>query len=76
MAAVLAAINDGADDRGIVDALNAALYRFGAQDQSMQLPRSWRRVQRRIGVDTDRLDGYATVEQVAVFAARVGLDVR
>lgn len=71
--AIVAAINgDGDDDDPkVVDALQAALYRFGAQDPSMELPRSWQRVQRRIGAEKD--DGFATAEQVAVFADRAGL---
>lgn len=70
--AILAAINDGDDeDPKLVDALQKALYRFGAQDPSMELPRSWQRVQRRIGADV--ADGVATAEQLAVFADRVGL---
>lgn len=73
--AVLAAINDGADDPETVDALNRVLYRFGAQDPSMQLPRSWQRVQRRIGVDPEKLDGFATAEQVGMFANRAGLTI-
>ncbi|MEU5939400.1 hypothetical protein ABZ807_09435 [Micromonospora sp. NPDC047548] len=74
--AILAAINDGADDdQDLVDTLNAELYRFGAQDPSMELPRSWQRVQRRIGVDPNQHDGVATAEQVAQFADRVGLAV-
>jgi len=73
MKKVLAAINDDADDQDTVDALNRALYRFGAQDPSMELPRSWQRVQRRIGVDPNKLDGVATADQVAVFADRAGL---
>jgi hypothetical protein len=73
--AILAAINDDADDPDTVKALNTALYNFGAQDPSLALPRSWQRVQRRIGVDPDKLDGIATAEQVAVFADRVGLAV-
>lgn len=77
---ILAAVNDGADDPDTVKALNEALYRFGAQDPSLELPRSWQRVQRRIGLDPgkpnqDRLDGVATVDEVARFAARVGLTV-
>lgn len=73
--AILAAINDGDGDQDLVDVLNAAMYRFGAQDPSKELPRSWQRVQRRIGVDPNRLDGVATAEQVAVFADRTGLAV-
>ncbi|HEY9417484.1 MAG TPA: hypothetical protein VIQ30_22225 [Pseudonocardia sp.] len=73
--AILAAINDGAGDQDLVGALNAALYRFGAQDPSKELPLSWQRVQRRIGVDADKLDGVATAEQVAAFADRSGLAV-
>ena len=72
---VLAAINDGAEDQDTVDALNAAFYRFGAQDPSKELPRSWQRVQRRIGVDPNKLDGVATAEQVAAFADRTGITV-
>jgi len=72
---VMAAINDGADDPDTVDALNKAFYRFGAQDASRELPRSWRRVQRRIGVDPDKLDGFATPDQVNLFANRAGLTV-
>ncbi len=73
--AILAAINDGDGDQDLVDALNAAIYRFGAQDPSMELARSWQRVQRRIGVDPNKLDGVATAEQVAQFADRTGLTV-
>lgn len=73
--AILAAINDGADDPQTVDALNGAFRRLGAQDPSKDLPRSWQRVQRRIGVNPDKLDGVATVEQVAAFADRTGLAV-
>lgn len=73
--AILAAINDGSGDQDLVDALNAAIYRLGAQDPSLELPRSWQRVQRRIGVDPDKLDGVATAEQVAAFADRTGLTV-
>ena len=72
---ILAAINDGEDDVETVDALNKALYRFGAQDPSLELPRSWQRVQRRIGVDPEKLDGVATAEQVGQFASRAGLAV-
>ena len=72
---VMAVINDGADDADTVDALNRAFYRFGAQDASRELPRSWRRVQRRIGVDPDKLDGFATPDQVNLFANRAGLTV-
>lgn len=72
VAVILAAINDGADDQDLVDALNAAFYRFGAQDPSMELPRSWQRVQRRIGGEAN---GYATAEQVTEFARRAGLTV-
>lgn len=72
---ILAAINDGADeDRKLVDALQKALYMFGAQDPSMELPRSWQRVQRRIGADP--ADGVATAEQVAAFADRAGLALK
>ncbi|WP_435589800.1 hypothetical protein [Micromonospora aurantiaca (nom. illeg.)] len=72
--AILAAVNDGADDdQDLIATLNRALYRFGAQDPSMELPRSWQRVQRRIGVDPDKLDGVATAGQVAQFAERTGL---
>ncbi len=78
--AILAAINDGADDPDAVKALNKALYRFGAQDPSLELPRSWQRVQRRIGVDPaksnqERLDSVATADEVTRFAARAGLTV-
>lgn len=73
--AILAAINDGADDQDLVDALNAAFNRLNAQDPSKELPRSWQRVQRRIGVDPNKLDGVATAEQVALFADRAGLAV-
>ncbi|MFI6329863.1 hypothetical protein ACIBBG_16370 [Micromonospora chersina] len=74
--AILAAVNDGDDDdQDLIDTLNKALYRFGAQDPSKELPRSWQRVQRRIGVDPNKLDGVATVEQVAAFADRTGLTV-
>lgn len=73
--AILAAINDGAaDDPELLDALQTALYVFGAQDPSMELPRSWQRVQRRIGAEHH--DGVATAEQVAVFADRVGLALK
>lgn len=72
---VLAAINDGADDSATVAELNRALYNFGAQDPSFELPRSWQRVQRRIGVDPDKLDGIATAEQVTRFAERAGLTI-
>jgi len=70
--AILAAVNDGADDTETVDALNRTFYRFGAQDPSMEMPRSWQRVQRRIGADPD---GVATPEQVAEFAHRAGFTV-
>lgn len=69
---VLAVINDGEDDPDTVAALQAALYRFGAQDASMELPLSWQRVQRRLGGDTPT-DGFATSEQVAAFADRAGI---
>lgn len=72
---IMAVVNDGADDPATVAELNKALYRFGAQDPSMELPRSWLRVQRRIGVDPDKLDGVATAEQVGQFADRTGLTV-
>jgi hypothetical protein len=72
---ILAAVNDGADDPETIDALNKVLYQFGAQDPSMELPRSWQRVQRRIGVDPAKLDGVATAEQVGQFANRTGLTV-
>ncbi|GAA4681327.1 hypothetical protein [Phytohabitans rumicis] len=75
MRKVLAAINDGADDPDTVAELNRGLYRFGAQDPSFELPRSWQRVQRRIGVDPNKLDGVATAEQVNQFAERAGLTV-
>lgn len=71
--AVVAAVNDGDGDPDVIAVLNRALYRFGAQDPSMELARSWQRVQRRIGAD--KLDGIATAEQVAVFADRAGLSV-
>ncbi len=73
--AVLAAINDGTGDEYTVAVLNEALYRAGAQDPSMELPRSWQRVQRRLGVDRDHLDGVATVDQVMAFADHAGLTV-
>lgn len=79
---ILAAINDGADDSEhtyTIAVLNQALYDFGAQDPSRELPRSWQRVQRRIGLDPekpgDRFDGVATADEVGRFAARVGLTV-
>lgn len=70
VAEIVAAINDGTGDPELVDELNAAFYRFGAQDPSMELPRSWQRVQRRIGVEPD---GVATVDQVAEFAHRLAV---
>lgn len=74
--AILAAINDGDDDDPkLIATLQKALYQFGAQDPSMELPRSWLRVQRRIGVDAAKVDGVATAEQVAAFAERAGLAV-
>lgn len=73
--AILAAINDGSGDQDLVDVLNAAFNRLNAQDPSKELPRSWQRVQRRLGVDPDKLDGVATAEQVALFADRSGLAV-
>ena len=72
---ILAAVNDGADDPETVTALNKAFYAFGAQDPSTELPRSWQRVQRRLGVDPDKLNGIATAEQVGQFADRAGLTV-
>lgn len=73
--AILAAVNDGADDAHTVAVLNTALYRAGAQDPSMELPRSWQRVQRRLGLDRDHLDGVATAEQVTAFADQAGLAI-
>ncbi len=70
--ALVAAINDGTGDQHTVDILQEALYRAGAQDPSMELPQSWPRVQRRLGVVAD---GIATAEQVVQFADRVGLAV-
>lgn len=70
---IVDAINDGDGAPELVDELNAVFYRIGAQDPSLELPRSWQRVQRRIGAEPD---GYATAEQVAEFAHRAGLDVR
>lgn len=75
---IVAAVNaDDVDDADTdtVKGLQAALYQFGAQDPSYELPRSWQRVQRRIGVDPDKLDGIATAEQVQAFADKVGLEL-
>lgn len=74
VAAVNAADVDDADP-DTVKGLQAVLYRFGAQDPSYELPRSWQRVQRRIGVDPDKLDGIATLEQVQAFADKAGLEL-
>lgn len=74
---ILAVVNDGAGDEDpeTAAALQKALYGFGAQDPSLEFPRSWQRVQRRIGVDPDKLDGVATAEQVAQFADRTGIQL-
>lgn len=80
MKAMLAAINDGADDPETVAVLNKVFRNFGAQDPSFEMPRSWQRVQRRIGLDPDkpnqeRLDGIATVDEVNRFAYKTGLNI-
>lgn len=75
---IVAAVNaDDVEDADpdTVKGLQAALYRFGAQDPSYELPRSWQRVQRRIGVDPDKLDGIATAEQVQAFADKAGFEL-
>lgn len=72
---IVAAVNADDADPDTVKGLQAVLYRFGAQDPSYELPRSWQRVQRRIGVDPDKLDGIATLEQVQAFADKAGLEL-
>jgi hypothetical protein len=76
---VVAAVNaDDPDDADpeTVKGLQAALYRFGAQDPSYELPRSWQRVQRRIHLeDGEQTDGIATPDQVKKFADKVGIEL-
>lgn len=72
VAEIVAAINDGGGDPHLVAVLNQAIYQAGAQDPSMELPRSWQRVQRRLRVEAD---GFATAEQVVEFARHAGLGI-
>lgn len=76
---VLQAVNaedpDDADP-DTVQVLNDVLLRFGAQDPSRELPRSWQRVQRRIKLeDNETPDGIATPEQIKKFAAKAGVEL-